>query len=221
MKALIKKILFFKPVAKVLVDWLLRLNNFSYAYAGVFSQALEPNSLHPKHRLMNYHQWFADQIDSDWTVLDIGCGNGALAFDLQKKCRELVGIDLNLKNVEKARKMVPGATFIHGDATSYPFSQRFDAVVLSNVLEHIDKRVDFLSKLSKLSNRFLIRVPMIDRDWITPYKKERGIEYRLDQTHFIEYTLDGFEKELSDASLNIRSVHIRFGELYAVVDLRV
>jgi len=37
---------------------------------------------------------------------------------------------------------------------------------------------------------------MINRDWITLYKKELGVEWRLDKTHYIEYTLESFEKEL-------------------------
>ena len=37
---------------------------------------------------------------------------------------------------------------------------------------------------------------MINRDWITLYKKELGIEWRLDKTHYIEYTLESFKEEL-------------------------
>ena len=42
---------------------------------------------------------------------------------------------------------------------------------------------------------------IVDRDWIALYKKEIGVEYRLDKTHYIEYTLDTFQAELKKAGL--------------------
>ena len=58
---------------------------------------------------------------------------------------------------------------------------------------------------------------MIDRDWITLYKRQMGVEYRLDKTHVIEYTFDGLVNELGEAGLGIDSYRIRYGEIYAVV----
>jgi hypothetical protein len=57
---------------------------------------------------------------------------------------------------------------------------------------------------------------MIDRDWITLYKREIGIEYRLDPTHFTEYTFEQLKEELREADIEIISHHVRFGEIYAV-----
>ena len=48
-------------------------------------------------------------------------------------------------------------------------------VTLSNVLEHIEKRTSFLKKLIDAFEdkdiKFLIRVPLITRDWLPVYKK--------------------------------------------------
>jgi hypothetical protein len=85
------------------------------------------------------------------------------------------------------------------------------------VLEHIDKRVEFLTSLKKLAPKILVRVPMLNRSWIDIYKKELGLEYRLDLTHFIEYTLEGFKEELNRAGLRISDYSIQFGEIWAVV----
>ena len=57
---------------------------------------------------------------------------------------------------------------------------------------------------------------MIDRDWLSVYKKNIGIDYRLDPTHFTEYTLSDFQKEIKDANLELESYKIRFGEIYAI-----
>ena len=104
-----------------------------------------------------------------------------------------------------------------------PKLNNFGITSLSNVLEHIENRIDFLRKLIRqipwqdaANKRLLIRVPMIDRDWITVYKKELGIDYRLDSTHYTEYTYAQFEQELKDAGVQVLDQHVRFGEIYAV-----
>ena len=60
---------------------------------------------------------------------------------------------------------------------------------------------------------------MINRDWITLYKKELGVEYRLDKTHYIEYTLESFKKELEKAELKIQNYSIQFGEIWTIVSI--
>jgi len=57
---------------------------------------------------------------------------------------------------------------------------------------------------------------MINRDWLTYYKKEMGIEYRLDPTHRIEYTMESLREELEKAGLSIEKVSVQFGEIWAV-----
>lgn len=197
----------------------LRVHSFTYAFAGYFSQKIEKNGLHPKHRIMNYHKFFVDNIEVNDAVLDIGCGNGALTYDIARKARRVVGIDLNKRNIEIAQSRFAreNLEFIYGDAlTSLP-GENFDVVILSNILEHIERRIEFLETLQKRVPKFLIRVPMLNRSWIDLYKKELGLEYRLSQTHFIEYTLETFTEEMSEAGLRVLNYSIQFGEIWAVV----
>jgi SAM-dependent methyltransferase len=205
-------------VANKLLNFFLNLHQLSYRLSGSFARYVESDGLHPKHRLMEYHKWFVDNLKPEWNIVDIGCGSGVLAENLDKHCRSVTGIDMEIKNVENSKKRVPNATFIHADATTYEFEKKFDAVVLSNVLEHIEHRVEFLQKIQKLTSHFLIRVPMIDREWVTLYKKERGLEYRLDPTHFTEFTWQQFLDETGNAGLKVLSHQIKFGEIYAVLE---
>ena len=95
-------------------------------------------------------------------------------------------------------------------------------MTLSNVLEHIDCRARFLRDLltslksNNQSNKLilLIRVPLIERDWVACYKRYLGLDYRLDSTHFIEYTLEELLQELHQASLSVRTLDVRFGEAF-------
>ena len=97
---------------------------------------------------------------------------------------------------------------------------------MSNVLEHIENRVDFLKRIIRQVNwareeqkLFLFRIPLIDREWLVAYKKEMEVEYRLDPTHCIEYTLEQFKDELKQANITIKQVDIRFGEIYAACEV--
>lgn len=195
--------------------------------AGVLSTALEPDGLHPKHRLMKYHAWFSSRIEKGWDVMDIGCGNGALAFDIKPFCRSVTGIDISRENIDRARERFSreGISYMCADALTCQFERPYDAIILSNVLEHIEGRVEFLKRIYANQNKerppvLLIRVPMINRDWITLYKKEMGVEWRLDDTHFTEYTLAQLVSELEQAGLVMESHEIMFGECYGVVKKR-
>lgn len=217
MKALIKKILFNPRVAKKIVKLLLRLHTFSYNLLGPFAIAAE-GGIHPKHRLTNYHKFFVDNINESDTVLDIGCGNGALTYDIAKKAKYVYAIDISKNNINEAKKKfsAPNITYLVGDATSFNFNQKFDVIVLSNVLEHIENRVEFLKRISTLSNKFLIRVPMLNRDWVVLYKKELGLSYKSDSSHYIEYTSDLISQELLIVDLKIQKSLVLFGEFLIV-----
>lgn len=201
---------------KSLLRWLLSTDNFLRRWITFF--AFE-NGLHPKHRILNYHQFFIDHIQNTDTVLDVGCGIGYLAHDVAAKAMHVTGIDTDGPSLTKARAQYqrPNMTFLQGDATTYIFEQTYNVIILSNVLEHIKDRPAFLKKLGAVAPRLLIRVPMIDRDWVVLLKKELGIEYRLDPTHFTEFTESQFREETSEGGLIIDSLSVRFGEIYAVL----
>lgn len=193
----------------------LRLHNLSYNLSSKFAVRAE-DGLHPKHRLMKYHDFFKDNINNGDSVLDIGCGNGSLAFDLAKKAEKVVAIDIIHQNINIARKKysADNIEYLIGDATSCNFTQTFDSVILSNVLEHINNRVEFLNKIKTLASKILIRVPMINRNWITLYKKESGVEWRSDPSHYTEYTIESLQNELEKAGLKLEHYSIQFGEIW-------
>lgn len=179
--------------------------------------------IHVKHRLMNYHKFFIDNIPINSKVLDIGCGNGALAYDVAVSVEnvDIVGIDLDVRNIKMAKEKYQNSNidYVLGDATKDLPDEGFDVIILSNVLEHIDKRIDFLEGINEKykPSLILIRVPMFNRDWRVPLKKEIGVDYRLDETHFTEYTFEEFESEIIHSGLIIRSYKINWGEIWAVI----
>ncbi|MDR3572963.1 MAG: class I SAM-dependent methyltransferase [Anaerolineaceae bacterium] len=176
--------------------------------------------IHPKHRLMNYHDFFVKRLQASDRVVDIGCGNGALSYDIaQLAGSEVLGIDINAKNIQYAKKHYehPKIKFVQGDALCDLPNDEFDVIVLSNVLEHLANRTEFLKKVCKSikPSRLLIRVPLFERDWRIPLRKELKVEWRLDPTHETEYTIESFEKEMEEAGLNIKHIEVHWGEIWS------
>lgn len=196
----------------------LRLHTFLYKVISVLAIKSEGGT-HPKHRLMQYHRFFIDNIEPTDRVLDIGCGNGELAFDISKQSASVTAIDIDPAKISVATKKYVGPKISYrvADATKGLGDETFDVVILSNVLEHIEYRISFLKGIKPLAKKFLIRVPMFDRDWIPLLKKEMGLEWRLDTTHYTEFTKEQFYREFGEAGYTIQSYSVQFGEIWAIV----
>ena len=175
---------------------------------------------HTKHRHLRYHDFFVDRIGAGDRVLDVGCGNGALACDVAERAgARMVAIDHSGANIAAAReKCAPSrATYQAAAALKEVPEGPFSAVILSNVLEHLTDRPAFLRQLAETTGakRFLIRVPLFERDWRVPLKQELGVEWRLDPTHVTEHTLESFAEEMADAGLTVVHREVRWGEIWA------
>ncbi len=180
---------------------------------------LENGGIHPKHRILDYHSYFLQNVSSFDRVIDIGCGKGELAYVLSKKVASIVAIDIKNTNIQQAKGRYQGKNleFVCGDILGMQINTKFDCIVLSNVLEHIEERIDFLRRLHDVSDKIILRVPLLDRDWLTVYLKEKKVEYRLDPTHYIEYTLPILTSELGESGWVLDHHSIQFGELWGVL----
>ncbi len=110
-------------------------------------------------------------------------------------------------------------SFAESDATKLVPSGPWDVVVLSNVLEHISDRVRFLSALIATTGakKFLIRVPLFERDWKLPMRRAVGANYYSDPDHKIEPTKSEFREETTRAGLEIDELSTPWGEIWAVL----
>jgi len=208
-----------KAPTKTLMRVLLRVDDFLTRCINRLA-LLYDDGVHVKHRLMRYHDFFVDRIRSGERVLDVGCGYGAVAYSVASRAGAVVtGIDLNAENIAKACALFrhPNLTFVTGDAFTDLPDGTFDVVLLSNILEHLEHRVEFLTAVqSRVKPRsWLIRVPMINRDWRVPLRQELGLFPFSDRTHFTEYTQESFEKELLEAGLTIVHAQYNWGEIWA------
>ncbi len=201
--------------------FLFRLDSALYRLEG--QKAIEyEGGVHTKHRHTGYHDFFVSRIRRDERVLDIGCGVGAVAYDVAEKAgAHVVGIDLDPNNIAKARNRYshPRVEYRVGNVLEDVVAGPFDVVILSNILEHLPERPAFLRHLIEVTqpSRIFIRVPLFERDWRVPLKQELGVEWRLDSTHKTEYTLESFNEEIATAGLAVSYKEVRWGEIWAEV----
>jgi len=177
--------------------------------------------VHTKHRHTRYHDFFVKRLQENETVLDLGCGIGFLAYDMARAGALVTGIDISEANIKMAHEQFshPGVTYICGNALTDLPDGAYETIVLSNVLEHLPERPEFLRSLQERlkPKRYLIRVPLFEREWRVPLKKELGVEWRLDITHETEYTLESFAEELESAHVQAVYQEVRWSEIWCEV----
>jgi SAM-dependent methyltransferase len=95
--------------------------------------------------IVNYCNYF---IHEDNSVLEIGCGVGSTISQLNGKRK--VGIDYSPKMIENAKKQYNNVEFHTMDATSIQLNEKFDVIILSNVIGYFDNVLDVFFELRKV-----------------------------------------------------------------------
>jgi ubiquinone biosynthesis O-methyltransferase len=106
-----------------------------------------------------------DSLPPNGSVLDVGCGNGIISLQLGKEGFKIKGIDVSDKAIRKAKAVNPftNVTFEVADAEKLKASgEMFDAIVCSEVLEHLNHPERLLKELLPIlkdSGILLVTVP--------------------------------------------------------------
>ena len=106
-----------------------------------------------KKRVRTIFEWINPQ-DSD-TILDCACGRGFYLnmFRYVSQCK-LVGLELDWPVIEKAKRNVghlPNVMLNNANIYMLPYADNtFDGVILSEILEHIDRDVDGLREVYRV-----------------------------------------------------------------------
>ncbi len=84
------------------------------------------------------------------SVLEIGCGTGDLLNALAPS--RGVGVDASTAMLEIARKKYPDLVFLAGDAAELPLDEKFDYVVLSDIVGYLDDVQAAFEQLQRVSH---------------------------------------------------------------------
>lgn len=192
------------------VNWIINERAMKYGHG-----------VHPKHRLTKYYDYFISKIENGQSVVDVGCSRGEVALQVaEAKPNSMVtGIDIEENKIKDARnKPHPkNLEFLCADATLGIGENSCDVMIVSNILEHIHERTNFLQKLLSATNAkiILLRVPLFEREWQMPMRRELEVNYYSDSDHKIEHTLEEFVSEVEQAGIELAEVVTLWGEIWA------
>lgn len=83
------------------------------------------------------------------SLLDLACGDGVMTRMFASRFQQVVGVDASSRHLAKARQLVPQATFHESLIEEFETEERFDSVLLLDILEHVVDPVRVLRKAAK------------------------------------------------------------------------
>lgn len=165
----------------------------------------------PEHRLT--WEVFVDyfkSINTDLWVLDAGCGDGFWLETLRNLgFYNLIGVDLSYPLLKRAKDK--GLNVIQCNIESLDFQQKFDIILICDVLEHLPEPYKAISRLCNLLNKsgilYLI-IPIYDSLY-NRFKRFSHRERKIDQARAHDEThLHSFSKEDMTKLLNANHLRI-------------
>ncbi len=169
---------------------------------------------HPHRRFAN--NFLLAHVSPDMAVLDLGCKYGDTAVVLAERAGRVVGVDHDGGAIAEARRrhQRPNLEFQHEDALEYLTKQhtRFDLLVLSHILEHIDEPAKFLSRFKDHFQFIYIELPDFDKSYLNHYRLDLGKKLiYTDDDHVSEFDREELQALLSSLGIKVINAEYRFG----------
>lgn len=135
-------------------------------------------------------------IERNSRVIDVGCGTGRLAFALADKCECVLGIDLSLRNIERANRNLSvnpdhRMSFEHRSAAELALGgeERFDYAVLTYVLHEVAERerAQLLQDISLVADRIIIGDYLVPRPAGVRFVLNEVVEFAAGRDHYTNF----------------------------------
>ncbi len=165
---------------------------------------------HPKHWLWSSHKAFiVDRVCAGERVLDIGCGASAYLLWMAEKGAEVTACDMNAARIAQATAIMahPRLRFEVRDVVRDPPSERYDVVICSHVIEHLDEPVEMLRALRACAPRLIVAVPPMDNRWEKVMYRDLGLLWKDDEDHRREYTPEMLREQVEAAGWRVVEMH--------------
>ncbi|HDY90001.1 MAG TPA: class I SAM-dependent methyltransferase [bacterium] len=104
-------------------------------------------------------------------LLDVGCGTAELSENLFNRGLNVIALDLGFDSIKRASMKLRNKNldfpFVQGDIYRLPYEDNsFDAVVASEILEHLEKPQDALGEVARIvrpGGYFIVSTPYCER----------------------------------------------------------
>lgn len=128
-------------------------------------------------------------------VLDVGCGQGSLLATLMplRPQARYAGVDFSEGALEVARSRAPHVAFSRLDLAAGPLDRRFDLVLCTDVIEHIEDDAAALANLAAMTGRYLLVSTLQGR--MRPYERAVG--------HFRNYAYGELQARIEATGLRV------------------
>ena len=92
------------------------------------------------------------------TLLDVGCGQGSLLAEIRNLYPQSIvaGVEFSSYAIKLAKRRVPNGDFFELDLTKGYLTKKYDVVICSEVLEHIDNDEIVIQNLYQMTENYLI-----------------------------------------------------------------
>lgn len=169
---------------------------------------------HPFRRFAR--EFLLRRIDANMTVLDLGCHSGDVGRAIAAKAYEVVGVDHDAGAIAKAKAMQnpSNLSFFHTDALEFLRSntKRFDLLVLSHILEHLDEPKEFLMSFREFFSFIYIELPDFDKTYLNQYRLKLGAKLNYtDDDHVTEFDRYELGDLLISCGIEVIEAEYRFG----------
>lgn len=169
----------------------------------------------------NPHSYAIRFVGSGQRVLEVGCSVGHVTEHLVAAGNTVVGVEIDPDAAEQARRFAERVHVLDLDVT--PLStvepDRFDVILLGDVLEHLREPLDVLRDVASLlepDGRLVVSVPHVGHIDVRLMLLQGRWVYQpdglLDRTHLRWFTRESLRDLLRDAGFVATAVErVRFG----------
>ena len=175
----------------------------------VFSEKEHPIRIHTI-------EYLQTKISAEHKVLDLGCKYGEITYAISEMAHEVIGIDYSATSIQiaKDKHKNDNLTFVVADAIDYlkAAENKFDVLVMSHILEHIDDPEKFLSDFVPFFKFVYIELPDFNKTYLNEYRKltKQKLIY-TDTDHVSEFDRHELKAVIDSAGLKIEEAEYAFG----------
>ncbi len=157
------------------------------------------------------------ELQKDMEILDFGTGTGLLGFEIAKKVKQVYGVDTSTGMLEKLKeKNTPVLSIIpiQQDIVQEPLKQKFDGLVSSMTLHHVEHLEKFfLTIYTNLKKDGFLAIADLEKEDGTFHSDNAGVfHFGFHQSELLEIVTKVGFKDVKIQNINtINKPHKDFG----------